>query len=73
MKRHFTGATYELTQENMNHLIAQLEKKMKQLEIAKGALEDVENVHANESLKNTCCNMSDISSEALNAIEDLEK
>lgn len=26
MKKHFTGATYELTQENMNHLIAQLEK-----------------------------------------------
>lgn len=26
MKKHFTGATYELTQENMNHLITQLEE-----------------------------------------------
>lgn len=26
MKKHFAGATYDLTQENMNHLIAQLEE-----------------------------------------------
>jgi hypothetical protein len=26
MKRHFKGATYDLTQENMNHLIEQLEE-----------------------------------------------
>lgn len=31
MKKHFTGATYDLTQENMNHLIAQLEESNKRI------------------------------------------
>lgn len=31
MKKHFTGATYELTQENMNHLITQLEESNKRI------------------------------------------
>lgn len=32
MKLHYTGAVYELTQENMNHLIQQLEEARKELE-----------------------------------------
>jgi len=32
-KKHFIGATYELTQENMNHLIRQLELAMDCVEL----------------------------------------
>lgn len=37
MKKHFIGATYDLTQENMNNLIEQLEQAKAAIEMQNGA------------------------------------
>jgi hypothetical protein len=42
MKQHFIGATYDLTQENMNHLIEQLDYALSKIKYLEECIEILE-------------------------------
>lgn len=60
MKKHFIGATYELTQENFQHIIQQLDNANEALDLA---------IHILENIDETNC--FSLPEEALSTIREL--
>jgi phage-related minor tail protein len=51
MKDHFLGATYEMTQDNWNHLIKQLDEAQAEVEKYKKAIDYIKLCHLTTNVK----------------------